>query len=748
MPKKKTPIERCIERATEHAHTNSHEYVTVEHMLWSIMHEQEVQGVIAEAGGSPATLRSRLEDHIENSNMTVTRKRQSSSPHKTTALQRVFQRALAQYLMAGQTQLTPVSILLSTYAEENSHARYLLVQSGVTPERVMEALKRRHQDVPHSDGPDNAVDAYCVNLSEWAEQGLIDPVIGRSQEFSDTIEILSRRKKNNVVYVGEPGVGKTSLAEGLALLIHEKRVPPQLADKQVISMDLGVLIAGTKFRGEFEERLKAVMEEIESRGNVILFVDEIHMLMGAGAGSNSTMDASNLMKPMLAAGRLRCVGATTFEEYEKTFQKDRTLQRRFQKYEIGEPTAEDTKLILRGLQPHYEEFHKVKYTQSDLDRAVDLSVRYLKNRFLPDKAIDIMDVAGSKAKLAGEKVVSTDRILEAVSTISKIPVRMIDVTENDHLRSLGSRLRDRVYGQDHVIETVNEAIILNKSGVETKARPIGSYLLVGKTGTGKTYLAQQLAEVLGTKLVRFDMSEYQERHAVAKLIGAPPGYVGYGEGGAGSGLLTQAVENNPNCVLLLDEVEKAAPEVTQILLQVMDEGRLTNSLGKTVDFSNVILFMTSNLGAADGERRNIGFGQAEKTGVSDEAIRQFFPPEFRNRLDAVLHFNPLDPETIALIVNHQIERLAEAVAGQGVKLSVLTRAKRWLAKNGFDERLGARPLERLIRDRVKKPIARELLFGDLEGGGRARVDVKDDDLIITYARSRRPQPEKMPQSDK
>lgn len=742
MPKKKTPIERCIERATEHARDNSHEYITVEHMLWSIMHERDVQGVITDAGGSPSTLRSRLEDHIENSNMTVNRQRQSG-PHKTTALQRVFQRALAQYLMAGQTQITPISVLLSTYAEENSHARYLLMQNGVTPERVMEVLKRQHQGEEGGDVPDNAVDAYCTNLSEWAREGRIDPVIGRAQEIQDTIEILCRRKKNNVVYVGEPGVGKTSLAEGLALLIHEKQVPPQIADKEVISMDLGVLIAGTKFRGEFEERLKAVMEEIEERGNVILFIDEIHMLMGAGAGSNSTMDASNLMKPMLAAGKLRCVGATTFEEYEKTFQRDRALQRRFQKYEIGEPTVEDTKLILRGLQSHYEKFHEVKYSPTDLDQAVDLSVRYLKNRFLPDKAIDVMDVAGAKAKLAGEKTVSLDQVLEAVSTISKIPVSMIDVTENDHLRCLGNRLRDRVYGQDHVIETVEEAIILSKSGVEAKTRPIGSYLLVGKTGTGKTYMAQQLAEVLGTRLVRFDMSEYQERHAVAKLIGAPPGYVGHGEGGAGSGLLTQAVENNPNCVLLLDEVEKAAPEVTQILLQVMDEGRLTNSLGKTVDFSNVILFMTSNLGAADSERRNIGFGRSEKTGVSEEAIRRFFPPEFRNRLDATLHFNPLDSETVGLIVNHQIERLAHTVEAQGVKLTVLTRAKRWLAENGFDERLGARPLERLIRDRVKKPIARELLFGELQGGGRARVDVKDGDLSITYARTRRARKEKI-----
>lgn len=735
MPKNKTPIERCIDRANEHARDNQHEYVTVEHMLWSVLHEKEVQNIVSGVGGKPAVLRNTLEEFMERQSLQGRNRRRHGVPPRTTALQRVFQRALATYLMAGEKQISPIAVLLSMYSEENSHARYFLIKNGVHHDTVIELLREKHGMRTDEEDDVSALEAFCVDLNEEAAEGRIDPVIGRDREIEDTVEILARRKKNNVVYVGEPGVGKTSLAEGLALKIVNEEVPKVLLDKRVISLDLGLLIAGTKYRGEFEERLKVVLEEIDEAGDVILFIDEIHMIMGAGAGSSGSMDVGNLMKPMLAAGRLRCVGATTFEEYDTTFKKDRALQRRFQKYEITEPSVDDTKQILRGLRKYYEKFHKVSYNEQDLDTAVDLSVRYLRNRCLPDKAIDIMDAAGVKARLAEKKKVTTQNILDATATISKIPVNMIDLKENDQIRNLGCKLKDRVYGQDHVIDTVEEAIMLSKSGVEDKQRPIGSYLLSGKTGTGKTHFAKCLADEMGVKLVRFDMSEYQERHSVAKLIGAPPGYVGHGEGGSGGGLLTAAVENDPNCVLLLDEVEKAAPEVTQILLQVMDDGRLTDSRGRTVDFSQVILLMTSNLGAADSESRAIGFGSHEKTGVSEQAIKRFFPPEFRNRLDAVLQFNSLNRDAIQLIINQQIEGLNSALAKQDVKVSVLVRAKHWLAENGFDDKLGARPMERLIRDRIKKPVARAILFGDLKNGGRARVDVKDGDLSITYPAS-------------
>lgn len=727
-------VERIVDRATDHAKENQHEYVTTEHILWSLLHEEDIQKLVSDLGGKPSVIRNTLEQYMHGSGIRLKKKPPKKySPPKTTAVHRAFQRALATFILAGQTEITATSILLSLLSEEQNRGYYFLTKAGIYREHVMEYVKKNRVS---QESEEEQLERFCVNLNERSKKGEIDPVIGRETEIEDTIEILSRRKKNNVVYVGYPGTGKTAIAEGIAKKIVDGEVPSVLNDQVVYSLDLGALIAGTKYRGEFEERLKAVLDEIEQKGNVILFIDEIHMIMGAGSGSQSTMDAANLLKPMLASGKLRCVGATTFEEFEKSFHKDRALMRRFTKYEVSEPSLEDTKKILRGLAKYYEKFHGVKYNVADLDVCADLSVRYMKNRHLPDKAIDIVDSAGAQAKLAGQKSVTHSHIINATAKLAKIPQHMIDIQERNQIESLSARLKDRVYGQDHVIDTLEEAIVLSKSGIEPKTRPIGSYLLTGKTGTGKTYFAKSLATELGVKLIRFDMSEYQEKHTVAKLIGAPPGYVGHGDGGSGGGLLTSAVENDPNCILLLDEIEKAAPEVTQILLQVMDDGRLTSSSGNTVDFSSCILLMTSNLGAVDSEVRAIGFGSHEKVGVEDEAIRKFFPPEFRNRLDGVLHFNSLTEEHMLLIINRHLDEINQHLKPQKVSVSVRVDAKRWLASQGFDSKMGARPLERLIRDKIKKPIAREMVLGKLTNGGKVSVSAVKNDLKLNITPSK------------
>jgi ATP-dependent Clp protease ATP-binding subunit ClpA len=504
-----------------------------------------------------------------------------------------------------------------------------------------------------------------------------------------------------------------------------------LKAKEVYSLDISALLAGTKYRGDFEERLKKVLKSIERKGNVILFIDEIHMIMGAGSASQGAMDAANILKPMLAKGTLRCIGATTFDEYETHFEKDKALKRRFYKYEVTEPSIEDTRRIIKGLAKYYEKFHKVKYDKGTLDQAVDLSERYMKNKYRPDKAIDVMDLSGAKAKLANETQVTTEMTIKTVSKLAKIPVEMIDVKENDAIRTLDAKIRNVVYGQDQAISEITNAIEISKSGMREAQKPIGSYLLPGPTGVGKTYFAKQLAIALGTELVRFDMSEYQEKHSIARLIGAPPGYVGHGEGEAGSGQLISKVENNPNCILLLDEIEKAAPEVVTVLLQVMDDGRLTSSTGKTIDFSNVILLMTSNLGAADSEKRAIGFRDHVRTGDDDAAIKDFFLPEFRNRLDGIIKFNKLGIEEMKLIVSRQIDELNEQLADKKITVTCLKKAREWLAEEGHDPMMGARPLARLIAEKVKKPLSKEILYGDLIDGGRVKVDALDGELVIT-----------------
>jgi len=726
-------INRVLERAATFAEENDHEYLTAEHLLWSLLQERDVQSIITNVGSKPSIIRNSVEKHINNNALKVPPNAEIpfKGPLQTTALRRIFQRALTNFIFSGRSEITGIGLLLSIMCEENSHAYYFLHKGGVTRDRVINYMKKHDIDGASAE-PASPLEEFCRNLNKASKDGMVDPVVGREEELQDTIEVLARRKKNNIIYVGHPGVGKTCLAEGLAKKIVDEEVPKALQAKEVYSLDIGALVAGTKYRGDFEERLKAVLKEIEKKGNVILFIDEIHMIMGAGSASQGTMDASNMLKPMLAKGNLRCVGATTLDEYETHFEKDKALKRRFQRYEIAEPSIDDSKRILRGLVGYYEKFHGVEYNVDALDHAVDLSVRYLKNKHLPDKAIDIMDAAGAKAKLDEEEYVGLDRIIAAVSKMAKIPAAMIDIKENDAIANLDAKIKDSVYGQDESIDTVVEAIIISKSGLRDPNKPVGSYLCVGPTGVGKTYFAKQLSHALGVEMVRFDMSEYSERHSIARLIGAPPGYVGHGEGQGGSGQLITQVEQHPNCVLLLDEVEKAAPEVLQVLLQVMDDGRLTSSTGKTVDFTNTILLMTSNLGARESEKLTIGFGDQKKVGEDDKAMKEFFAPEFRNRLDGVLKFGKLSKEEMRLIVTRQIDELNDVLSSKGVRVTCLAAARDWLAENGYDEALGARPLARLMQDVIKKPIARAILFGDLQGGGKARLAVVDNEIAITY----------------
>jgi len=726
-------INRVMERATIFATENAHEYLTSEHLLWALLHEKSLYDILIEIGGRPNLIRAEVEQYLGSATLAVPQEELAhyAGPNHTTSVTRIFQRAIASTVISGRAEITTRSLFLSIMNEEQSQAAYFIRHGGVQRDRLVEYLQRH--DAERSDAElDDALEEYCQNLNESSKEGNIDPIVGRETEIEDTIEILARRKKNNIIYVGHAGVGKTALAEGLAKKIVDKQVPEALAAKEVYSLDIGALLAGTKYRGDFEERLKKVLKSIEKKGNIILFIDEIHMIMGAGSASQGSMDAGNILKPMLAKGKLRCMGATTYDEYETHFEKDKALKRRFYKYDVEEPSVENTKRILAGLKKYYEKFHGVTYEKDTLNVATDLSERYMKNKYRPDKAIDVMDLAGAKAKLAEVKTVNMDYITQTVSKLAKIPMEMIDIKENDSIASLDSKIKDQVYGQNDAVDTLVDAIMLSKSGIREPDKPIGSYLLTGPTGVGKTYVAKQLAIALGTKLVRFDMSEYQEKHTASKLIGAPPGYVGHGEGEAGSGQLISQVENNPNCVLLLDEIEKAAQEVTQVLLQIMDDGRLTSSTGKTIDFSNVILLMTSNLGAIESEKRNIGFADHVKVGEDDAAIKKFFAPEFRNRIDGIIKFNKLGHEEMKLIVSREVDKLNALLADKKITVTCLAKAKEKLAELGYDPAFGARPLARLFQEKIKKPISKEILFGSLTNGGRVKISTKDGELNITF----------------
>ena len=731
-------VNLSIERAVQHANSLSHEYVTLEHLLYAIMEESDVSDMLTKMKVDVSFLAEELEKYLRKRDDIVLKKK-PVSPRKTLSLDRVFNRAVTQVIFSGRTKLQCRDIFVSLLSENGSHAFYLLKKAGATRDKAVDILKKEYYGTSgtgimpgQATGPVQFED-FVTDLNQQALDGIIDPVIGREDELIEITEVLARRKKNNVIVVGEPGVGKTAIAEGLALMISEGQVPEILKDKTVYSLDVTSLVAGTKYRGEFEERAKAVFDQLSRKDNVILFIDEIHMIMGAGSAGGSNIDVANLLKPLLANGKLHCVGATTSDEYRENFEKDRALQRRFQKVVIDQPSAENTKKILKGLKQYYEAFHEVEYTDDALDLAVELAERYMHGKFNPDRAIDVVDVAGARTKLhkMGSKV-KKEQIEQAVSKITRIPLDMIDAKENTNYANLDSNIRKKLFGQDKAVNTLVEAILVSKSGMRPTNKPIGSFLFVGPTGTGKTELCRQLAANLDVKLRKYDMSEYMEQHSVSKLIGAPPGYVGHAEGGAGSGQLINDVEETPNCVVLLDEVEKAHPSVMNLLLQVMDDGRLTSSTGKTADFSNVILIMTSNLGAAQQSKSAIGFTNSNE-GASYEAVKKFFSPEFRNRLDGTVEFVALQPKHIDMIVTKTINEINDMLRDKNITIKLSVKAKRWLRNKGYQPDMGARPLQRVVNDHIKKPLSKEILFGKLVNGGTVTVDIEDDEVQFEYS---------------
>ena len=742
MPSFSRGLEKALHQAMNLARERNHEFATLEHLLLALTDDRETIAVLNGCDVDIDALKSDLEDFInEELDSLIVPNGQDARP--TAAFQRVIQRAVIHVQSSGREEVTGANVLVAIFAERESHAAYFLEQQdmsrldavnfishGITKSGPSEERKVRGSEDgegSHAEGGEakksSALADFCVNLNEKARQGKIDPLIGRDPELRRTIQVLCRRSKNNPIYVGDAGVGKTAIAEGLARKIVEGEVPEVLRDAVIYALDMGSLLAGTRYRGDFEERLKAVMKELEKMPNSVLFIDEIHTMIGAGATSGGALDASNLLKPALASGAIRCIGSTTYKEYRQFFEKDRALVRRFQKIDVNEPTVPDAIEIVKGLRPYFEEFHKLKYTDEALTAAVELSARYISDRKLPDKAIDVIDETGASQMLVPAEqrkaVIDVEDIETTIASIARIPPKSVSKSDAELLSSLEQSLKTVVFGQDQAITALSSAIKLARAGLREPEKPIGSYLFTGPTGVGKTEVAKQLADTLGVELLRFDMSEYMERHTVSRLIGAPPGYVGFDQGG----LLTDGVDQHPHCVVLLDEIEKAHPDLYNILLQVMDHGKLTDHNGKSVDFRNVILIMTSNVGAAELARSPIGFGRKREQGDDEEAINRTFSPEFRNRLDAIISFAPLPREVVARVVEKFVLQLEGQLAERGVTINLTPEAADWLAEHGYDERMGARPLGRVIQEYVKKPLADQVLFGELVNGGTVTVAV-------------------------
>lgn len=745
-------LEQSLHRALAYATERHHEFATLEHLLLSLIDDQDALSVLRACGVDTETLREALTAFVDNELEDIALDR-VSEPKPTSGFQRVVQRAVIHVQSSGREEVTGANVLVALFSERESHAVYFLQMQDMSRLDAVNYISHGIAKVPgeseqrpvrgadESAGEDGeevvqkgqeALDAYCVNLNEKALQGRIDPLIGRADEVDRTIQILCRRNKNNPLYVGDPGVGKTAIAEGLAKRITDGDVPDVLAESTIYALDMGALLAGTRYRGDFEERLKNVMTELENTDGAILFIDEIHTVIGAGATSGGSMDASNILKPALQKGTLRCMGSTTYKEYRSYFEKDRALARRFQKIDVYEPSIDDAVKILQGLKPHFEEHHNVRYTNDAIRTAVELSARYIGDRKLPDKAIDVIDEVGASRMLLPEKkrrkTVSVKDIERVVAKIARIPQKSVSSNDREALQHLERNLKTVVFGQDPAIEALSSAIKLARAGLREPEKPIGAYLFSGPTGVGKTEVARQLAITLGVELVRFDMSEYMERHSVSRLIGAPPGYVGFDQGG----LLTDAVDQNPHVVLLLDEIEKAHPDLFSILLQVMDHGKLTDHNGKSIDFRNVILIMTTNAGAAELAKAPIGFARETRSGEDTEAIEKLFTPEFRNRLDSIIAFKPLGAEVVTKVVDKFVFELETQLGDRSVMIELTDGAREWLARKGYDQNFGARPLGRVIQEHIKKPLAEELLFGKLEKGGVVVVQVIDDKLAFTY----------------
>ena len=703
-------LDNIITCAVNYASERNHEYVTLEHLMLCCLEDEAIIELLENFDCDRDLAHKDLVNYLsdESNNGLKGDIPYDGKPKKTASVERVMQRAFAQVIFSARDQVSSMDLFVSILSENDTHAKYICELNGIDRLAVVQVLTAM------STANMKEAEDFLINLNKKAADSEIDPLIGRHEEVSDVVHILARRKKNNPLLIGEPGVGKTAIAEGLALKISEGTVPNALKEKVVYSLDIGALLAGTRYRGDFEERIKTVLDSLEADPNVILFIDEIHMIMGAGSAGSSNVDVANLLKPLLGRGKLLTMGATTNDEYSTHFEKDKALLRRFQRVDI-EPTDVPTTIeIMKGLKPFFEEFHGVTYTDELVEKSVDLCDRYIKNKFFPDKAVDVIDASGATVKLRGEETVGTADIVHVISKMSKIGVDVIDVDSTEGYKSLDKRIKTKVYGQDEAVDQIVEAILVAKAGLREENKPVGSFLLVGPTGTGKTETAKQLAEQMEAKLIRFDMSEYQERHSVSKLIGAPPGYVGHAEGKMGQGQLLTTVEENPNCVLLLDEVEKAAPEVLQVLLQVMDDGRLTGATGKTTDFSNVIMLMTSNLGAAAGETNKIGFGDQTKKDTDVKAIKSFFAPEFRNRLDAIIKFNKLGTPVIKKIVKRLEEEINLQLKDKDIIITLDASAVKYFVDNGYDPSMGARPLKRLFEQELKKPLSKRILFEDLK----------------------------------
>ncbi len=760
MPSFSTTLEQAIHGALALANARRHELATLEHLLLALLDEPDAARVMKACSVNLDDLRKTLVDFIDDDLSTLVTEVEGSEAVPTAAFQRVIQRAAIHVQSSGRTEVTGANVLVAIFAERESNAAYFLQEQDMTrydavnfiahgvakdpsfgEARPVQGSEENHHETPKAEAgeaKESALSKYCVDLNVKAIKGDVDPLIGRDAEVERCIQVLCRRRKNNPLLVGDPGVGKTAIAEGLAWKIINKETPEILAHATIYSLDMGALLAGTRYRGDFEERLKAVVKEMEDHPDAILFIDEIHTVIGAGATSGGAMDASNLLKPALQGGKLRCMGSTTYKEFRQHFEKDRALSRRFQKIDVNEPSIPDAIKILMGLKPHFEEHHDLRYTNDAIKSAVELAARYIHDRKLPDSAIDVIDEAGAAQHLLSgmkrRKSLGVKEIEAVVAKIARIPPKTVSKDDAETLRDLEKTLKRVVFGQDKAVEALCSAIKLARAGLREPEKPIGNYLFAGPTGVGKTEVAKQLASSLGVELLRFDMSEYMEKHAVSRLIGAPPGYVGFDQGG----MLTDGIDQHPHCVLLLDEMEKAHPDVYNILLQVMDHGKLTDHNGRTVDFRNVILIMTSNAGAQEMSKSAIGFGRDKRTGEDTAAVERTFTPEFRNRLDAVISFASLGKEVILRVVEKFVMQLEAQLMDRGVHIELSPEAAIWLGDKGYDDKMGARPLGRVIQEHIKKPLAEELLFGKLVKGGFVRVIVVDDAIVLEVEEPAKP----------